>query len=301
MFQVATHYIQQYTTNVNMLLTQKGGKLAPFVTMGSHTGTGAQVVQQIGTTKPIKNLGRYQDTPLIDMPTAQRWVFPNDYDWGTLIDDQDKLKMLLDPTSPYTMSAVNAMRRAQDDEILQAFYASSPTGTNGASTTAFPAGQKVGVNVGGTNSKLNVAKLRAAKVLLMAAGVDLESEAIYCAINSADHDALLNEIEVKSTDFNSKPALVDGRLSYFLGINFVHVEYTDSASYSADTVTAVGSATRFVPMWVKSGMYLGTWKDVAVSVAPRPDKRFATQVYCTTTLGATRVEEKRVVQIATTG
>jgi hypothetical protein len=136
--------------------------------------------------------------------------------------------MLIDPQSAYVQNGVNAMRRAQDDEILQAFFAASATGENGTTSTAFPAGQIVGVNVGGANSNLNVAKLRAAKRLLMAAGVDLEFEKLFVAITAADHDGLLNEIQVTSLDYNNKPTLVEGKVTSFMGFNFIPVEFTDA-------------------------------------------------------------------------
>jgi hypothetical protein len=296
-FQVATHFIQQYTTNVSMLLQQEGGKLTPFVTNGSYSGIGAQAVQQVGVTAPTENLGRLQDTPLVDVPTAQRWIFPTDWDWGTMIDDQDKLRMLLDPTSPYTQAGVMAMRRAQDEMILRAFYASAATGTNGGTPTAFDANQVVSVNTGGTNSGLNVAKLRAARRLLMAAGVDLDRETPVVAITALDQDQLLNEVQVQSMEFNTAPVLVEGRITRFMGFEFKHVEFT-STDYSAATRAAMLSGVnRLIPVWVPSGIHLGTWKGLSVQIAPRPDKRFATQVYMTQTLGATRVEERRVVQI----
>lgn len=299
---VPVHFVQAYVSNVQLLLQQKGGKLAGLVTQGSYTGKGAKAVEQIGQVKPVKNLSRHSDTPLISTPGDARWVFPNDYEWADLIDDQDKLRMLIDPTSSYTQNAVQAMRRAQDGEILQAFFASSATGENGTVSTAFPAGQQVGVNVGGTSSNLNVAKLRAAKKILMANGVDLEAEQIYCAITASDHDALLNEVQVASRDYNTTAVMVDGAVSRFMGINFVPVEFTDTASYDADTVAAMTSGSnRLLPVWVQSGMHMGMWSDVQVKVDQRPDKRYATQCYAKTTVGATRTEEKRVVQITTTG
>ena len=299
---VPVHFVQSYSTNVAMLLTQKGGKLSAAVNQGSYTGKAAKAVEQIGTVKPVKNLSRHSDTPLISTPGDARWVFPNDYEWADLIDQQDKLRMLIDPQSAYTMNAVNSMRRAQDDEILQAFYASSATGENGTVSTAFPAGQIVGVNVGGTGSNLNVAKLRAAKRLLMAAGVDLDTEQVFMAITASDHDALLNETQVVSLDFNTRPTLVDGRVTAFMGINFVPVEFTDTAAYQDATVAAMTSGSnRLLPVWVRSGMHLGMWNDVTTRVDERADKRYATQVYAKTTVGATRLEEKRVVQVVTTG
>lgn len=300
-FQVPVHQVQQYTTNVAMLLQQRGGKLASTMTMGSYTGKAAKAVEQVGPVTPVKNLGRHADTPLISTPGDARWVFPQDYDWADLIDNQDKLRLLIDPQSAYTQNAVNAMRRAQDEEILMAFFAAAATGENGTVSTPFPAGQQVGVNVGGTASNLNVAKLRAGRRLLMAAGVDLEAEPIYCAITASDHDALLNEVQVASLDYNSQPVMVDGRVTRFLGINFIHVEFSDTASYPQASAVLVSAGVRSVPLWVPSGMHLAMWNDVQVSVDRRPDKRNSVQVYCSTTIGATRLEERRVVQIATQG
>ena len=300
-FAVPTHFVQAYSTNVMMLLQQKGGKLASTVSQGSYTGKAAKAVEQVGLVTAVKNLSRHADTPLISTPSDARWVYPNDYDWADLIDSQDKLRMLIDPQGPYTQNAINALRRAQDEEILMAFFASANTGENGTVSTAFPAGQQVGVNVGGTNSNLNVAKLRAARKLLMSAGVDLESEAINCAITASDHDALLNEIQIASLDFNSQPVMVDGQVRRFLGINFIPVEFSDTTSYPQASAALVSGGVRSVPVWVSSGMHLGMWNDIQTSVDRRPDKRNSVQVYATTTIGATRIEEKRVVQIATTG
>lgn len=299
---IPVHFVQSYSTNVSMLLQQKGGKLASSVTQGSYVGKAAKAVEQVGAVKPVKNLSRHSDTPLISTPGDARWVFPNDYEWADLIDDQDKLRMLIDPQSAYTMNAVNSMRRAQDDEILQSFFAASATGENGTISTAFPAGQIVGVNTGGTNSNLNVAKLRAVRRLFMAAGVDLDTDKIYMAITASDHDSLLNETQVVSSDFNTRPTLVDGRVTYFMGINFIPVEFTDASSYAAETVSALTSGSnRLLPAWVTGGVHLGMWNDVTTRVDQRPDKRYSTQVYCKTTVGATRLEEKRVVQVVTTG
>ena len=88
--QVPVHFVQSYSTNVQMLLQQKGGKLASAVTQGSYVGKAAKAVEQIGAVKPVKNLSRHADTPLISTPGDARWVFPNDYEWADLIDDQDK-------------------------------------------------------------------------------------------------------------------------------------------------------------------------------------------------------------------
>ena len=108
-FQVTTAFVQQYTTNVQLLLQQRGSKLRDAVTVGSYTGKAAKSVEQIGAVTAQKRLTRHGDTPMISTPHAARWVFPTDYEWADLIDDQDKLRMLIDPTSPYAQNGSLAL------------------------------------------------------------------------------------------------------------------------------------------------------------------------------------------------
>lgn len=287
-FQVTTHFVQQYSTNIQLLLQQKGSKLRDAVTVNSYVGKAAKAVEQVGAVEPVKNQSRHSDTPLISTPADARWVYPNDYDWADLIDDQDKLRMLIDPTSSYVQNGVYALGRAQDKEIIAAIFGSSNTGENGSTAVTFPSAQQVAATVGSSAATgLNIAKLREAKKKLMAANVDIDNDPLYVAITAAEHDALLNEAQVISLDYNAKPVLVDGKVTSFMGFQFIHTELltTDASGY------------RRIPVWAKSGMHLGMWNDIKTSIDRRPDKRNAYQVYVTGTYGATRLEEKKVVEI----
>lgn len=287
-FNVSTHFVQQYTTNIQLLLQQKGSKLRDAVMSASYVGKAAKAVEQIGAVNPVKNQSRHSDTPLISTPADARWVFPSDYDWADLIDDQDKLRMLIDPTSSYVQNGVYALGRAQDQEILEAFFGTAKTGENGSTSTSFLSAQQVAVGTGSSAATgLNIAKLRAAKKILMANNVDIENDPLYVAITAADHDALLNEAQVISMDYNAKPVLVDGRVTEFMGFQFIHTELipVDADGYKR------------IPVWAKSGMHLGMWNDIKTSVDRRADKRNSYQVYVTGTYGATRTEEKKVVEI----
>lgn len=299
-FQANVAFVQDYKNTVEMLLQQQGGRLAAAVMNENFVGKAGKAVEQIGVVTPTKNLSRHADTPLISTPHDARWIFPNDYDWADLIDDQDKLRMIIDPTSPYAMNAANAMRRAQDEEILLAFFGTAKTGENGTTSTTFPAGNIVAVTKGSgaTASGMSVAKLREAKRLLLKAGVDIDSDPLFCAITSYEHDYLLNESQTISLDYNTRPVLVDGRIKSFMGFNFINVEFSDTTSYPNASASLVnGSSQQLVPVWAKSGVMLGTWNDLQIDVGPRRDKRNSTQVYCTGTWGATRLQENKVVQI----
>ena len=287
-FNVTTHFVQQYTTNVQLLLQQKGSKLRDAVSVGSYTGKAAKAIEQVGSVEAQKRVVRHGDTPLISTPADARWVFPTDYEWADLIDDQDKLRMLIDPQSSYAQNGAYALGRAMDDEIIASFFGTSKTGENGSTNTSFPAGQQVAATIGSTGATgLDIAKLREAKRDLMANEVDIDNDPLFCVISAQQHDDLLNEAQAISLDYNTRPVLVDGKITAFMGFNFIHSERLDTD----------GNTYRRVAAFAKSGMHLGMWNDISTMISERADKGYATQVYVKGTFGATRTEEKKVVEI----
>ena len=291
-FQVTTAFVQDYKNTVQLLLQQKGSRLRNAVMNQAFMGKAAKAVEQIGSTAAQKRLTRHGDTPLISTPHDARWIYPTDYEWADLIDDQDKLRMLIDPTSSYAQNAANAMGRAQDEEILAAMFGTAKTGENGSTSTAFGTNQVVTVATGGGSATgLNVAKLRAAKKILMANNVDLDSDQFFAAITAEQHDDLLNEVQAVSLDYNTRPVLVDGRITAFMGFNFIHTELVPTGTDDA------AGTSRSVPVWAKSGMCFGAWEDMNAQISERSDKGYSTQVYMRQTVGATRLEEGKIVRV----
>jgi hypothetical protein len=289
---LATHFIQQYSTNINLLLQQKGSKLKDKVTMGSHVGKQASPVDQIGKVEAQRVASRFAPMGRVDAPTDRRWVFPIDYDLPQLIDAFDKLKMISDPQSAYVQNAVYAMGRAMDTEIITAFMGTAKTGVDGSTSTSFTSGNEIDVAVGGSNSRLNVAKLRAVRELIKAANIDMDEDPIFVGITAKDDAALLNEIEIVSTDYaaSEKPVLSDGKLKQFLGMNFIHCELLETVAAGTNEVN--------LPVWAKSGMYLGNWSEVQTSVSKRHDLQGEPwQLYVMATFGATRLDEDKVFNI----
>lgn len=283
---VTTAFVQQYTSNVEMLLQQRGSKLRPYVTQSSYTGKSAKAVEQIGQIAAQKRLSRHADTPLISTPHDARWVFPNDWEAADLIDDQDKLRMLINPQSQYAMAQAYAIGRAMDDEIITQALGTAKTGENGTTNTAFGAGQTAPTTTGG----LTIQKLREAKTILLANEVDVDFDPLICIVTAEQIEDLLESTEVTSADYNTVKALVSGDIDTFMGFKFVHCE----------RLPVDGSSRRRVIAYAKSGLHLGIWKDVGAKISERADKSYATQVYTCSTFGATRVEEGKVVEILCT-
>ena len=98
--------------------------------------------------------------------------------------------------------------------------------------------------------------------------------------------ALLNTTSVTSSDFNTVKALVQGDVDTFLGFKFI---VTNRLS--------IASNIRSCFAWAEDGIALGVGKDVSARIDERADKGYATQVYYCMSIGATRMEEDKVVQI----
>jgi hypothetical protein len=288
---IPTHYVQQYSTNIDLLLQQKGSKLSGHVSTGSHVGKAASPVDQIGKIEMQTVTGRFNPMARVDAPTDRRWVYPSDYDLPQLLDSFDALRLIADPKSKYVENSAMAAGRKRDAVILTAALGTAKTGETGGTNTSFAAGNEVDVAVGGANSKLNVAKLRECRRLMMANHVDLTAERPKIVVTAADHDALLGEIQVVSKDFNGgAPVLVDGVIERFMGFDFIHCELAETICAGTNEVT--------LPVWVPSGMYLGMWSDYQVDVSQRNDLQgLPWQLYTKMTIGATRLEENRVYAI----
>lgn len=284
-------YAQQFATNVQLLLQQKGSRLRGKVMEMSHYGAQASPVDQIGIIEVEEVVTRFNPMGRIDAPVARRWVLPTSFDLPQLVDSFDELKLLIDPKSKMVEAAVYAAGRQFDRLLISAFFSNAQTGIAGATGTPFNTAYSIANNFGASSTVgLTVAKLREAKRILMKNEVDLEADEIWCALTAQQHDDLLAEVQITSLDFNDKPVLVDGKINRFLGINFVHTELIQYSTSNA--------SNRMVPIWAKSGMHLGIWGDVKTDVTQRKDiQGLPWQAYLYLTAGATRLEEKKVVQV----
>jgi hypothetical protein len=278
--QVTTAFVQQYSANVQMLSQQMGSRLRDAVRVENMVGKNA-FFDQVGSATAQKRTSRHADTPQLDTPHARRRVSLVDYEYADLIDDQDKVRMLIDPTSAYAQASAAAMGRAMDDELIAAATGTAFTGETGSTSTALPAGQQIAA--GGAD--LTLAKLIEAKKVLDLADVD-PSIPRYIAVGPNQIESLLNNTTVTSSDFNTVKALVQGDIDTFLGFKFI---VTNRLAKSGNDRTCFA--------WAEDGLALGVGKDIMARIDERSDKGYATQVYYCMSIGATRMEEEKVVQI----
>lgn len=303
--EITTAFVQQYSSNVFHLSQQKGSRLKPCVRNEMQVGKSA-FYDRIGSVTATKLVGRHQSTPQIDTPHSRRRVTLNDYAHADLIDDMDKIRMLIDPQSEYVMAFAWALGRAMDDEIIAAMGGNAYGGEDGTTTVALTSTQKfVCQNGSSAGTNLTVDSLRAVKKIFDANDVD-ESIPRYFGITSSQLASLLGQTAVTSADYNSVKALVQGQINSFMGFNFVRLErfgtQSSSLTYSY-TDGSVGSGSgdangyRKCYAWAQNGMLLATGKDITGKITERDDKNYAKQVYASMSVGATRMEEVKVVEV----
>lgn len=285
-----THFVQQYSTNLQLLL-QVEGKLRGAVMNGNHVGKQASPVDQFGSLEMQPVTNRFAPLVRSDLTTDRRWVYPSDYDLVQMIDSFDKLRLITDPSSAYVQTAVKACGRQIDKLILAAFFGTAKTGEAGGTSTIFTAANEVDVATGGANSKLNVAKLQAVKELMEANFIDFSTEEVYVGVTAADKMSLFNDIRITSDDYTANRFLDSGELNAkYLGFTFIQHELIESQLAGTNEVT--------LPVWVKSGMHLGIWQDMQNNVSQRDDLTSQPwQLYTQLTAGATRLEEDKVYAI----
>jgi hypothetical protein len=283
--QVTTAFVNQFSSNIQMLSQQMGSLLRNAVDVETVKGEKA-FFDQVGSAAAVLRTTRHADTPLLDTPHSRRMLTLSDYEYADLIDDQDKVRLLVDPTSTYARAAASAMGRAMDDVIINAAFASSATGKDGSTSTAFDtANNQIAAGAAG----LTLAKLIQAKEILDSGDVD-PSIPRYIAVSPKQVTDLLNTTQVTSSDYNTVKALAMGEINSFVGFQFI----------VTNRLGVDGASARRVIAWAADGIKLGIGKEPTARIDERADKSYATQIYYAMTLGATRMEEKKVVEVLCT-
>ena len=279
--QITTAFVQQYSSNVQMLSQQMGSLLRDTVDVETITGDKA-FFEQVGQAAAAAKTSRHADTPLMNTPHSRRMVTLTDYEYADLIDDQDKLRMLISPESTYARAAAAAIGRSMDDVIIAAMGGTALTGTTGSTSTTLPSAQKIAHGSAG----LTIAKLVTAKKKLDEKSVD-PSIPRYIVVSPEQIEDLLNSTTVTSADFNTVKALVQGDIDTFVGFKFI----------TSNRLTDDGTS-RLCYAWAQDGMKLAIGKEPTAKIDERSDKSYATQVYYCSSFGSTRMEEEKVVEIA---
>lgn len=146
-------------------------------------------------------------TPL-NVTYSQVTVTLSDYIAAEYSDIFNQAKINFDERQELVQVVSKSIARRQDQLIIDALTNSSTSLT-------------VASSIGGANTNLNLDKLLAAKKQLDAKNVPPTDR--FVVIHANNLASLLDETEVKSSDFNTVKALVAGQVDTYLGFKFITV------------------------------------------------------------------------------
>ena len=239
-----------------------------------------------GSTVKFPTVGRGVATPRIaqtdvtplNVGFSQVTLTLADWNAAEYSDIFSQAKVNFDERQELVQVVAPAMGRRQDQMILDALAASSTSLT-------------VSNDIGGTDTNLNVAKLREAKRLLDKGNVPMDGRHIIVHANGLS--SLLSETAVTSSDFNTVKALVQGDINTFLGFNFITI-----GDRSEGGLTGGGSGSdRTVYAWHKSAVGMAEGMGIRSEINYIPEKT-SWLVASMLSAGATEIDAGGIVSIS---
>jgi hypothetical protein len=250
--QLTTVAVTEFDAMVKQSYQAGGSKLRPYVTVRTKI---------VGSTYKFRKIGRGVATPRIpqsdiipmNVGYSEKSATLTDWNAADYTDLFNQAEVNFDEQKELAFVISSAMGRRDDQLIIDALDAANQ------------ANQTVATSIGGTNTGLNLAKLRKAKRLLDAAGVPSGDRAFTCSAIGMN-DQLLGTTEATSADYNSVRALVQGEVDTFVGFKFVMIEDRDEGGL------ALASNSRSNFAFHKDAMGLAVGIDMRTEINYIPEK-----------------------------
>jgi len=315
------NFAAEYSAIFSLLYQQKTSKLFRTVTQGHQSGIDSYE-DFVGIFEGQEKSGQHVDTPLDNPAHTRRKLSLLTWHDGVLLDREDRINMMKDPTDQYTVGLTAGAGRWNDKKILRALGGTAYAGVKGATAiNNYAAGEcrlitgdgalvTAGSNHSDTTAtNLTLAKLKLAKLTMDEAEVPEEDR--FFVTNFINWGALLLDTTLDGIErqrivdvSEGRPAgkimgfepvgLATGRFQ----VDATETDCINSYAYHRSAIrenVAQGAAPQAgdaLPADAASdenGMF--------IRVAERADKSHAKQIYVATTNSFSRMQGPGVVEI----
>lgn len=288
----------EFQETLAFLMAQRESALESCVMRGS-VHSKANRVSTVGSIDMVEKTSQHSQTPNTAVPLAARWTVQSFYEAAHWVDRYDDLRSIIaNIESAYLRRFVQAANRRKDATVLGALGGTAHTGTlTPTADAALPSAQKVAVNDhtfdrdGGTGDVgLTVYKVHNALEIIESAMGSRDGLEIYGAMPAKQKHALMTEIQVSNSQYNSAKPLTTGELNDFFGINW--------RTYEDSLIETDGNSDELVYIWVKDAMKLDYTQELFTRITEDHTHSYDSQVYASLGLGAVRIDDEGVVEIA---
>jgi hypothetical protein len=272
--QISNAFVTLFDSEVKQ--AYQGQRLLAGVTR-ERTGVEGSTVKfpKIGKGSATVRVPQTDVTPL-NVSYGQVTATMEDYIAAEYSDIFNQQKVNFNERQELVQVVSGAIARRMDQVCLDALDAS---GTSAS----------VDNDVGGTDSNLNIEKLRETKNLLDTNNVPMEGRTLLLHANSLQ--ALLGETEVTSADFNTVRALVTGEINTFMGFRFITFGDRDEGGLPID-----GSSDRTLYAFHRDalGMGIGMNQTSRVDYIPEKTSFLVASMF---SAGAVSIDDEGIVKI----
>lgn len=278
-------HIKQFSDDIIHAVQQKNSRLDGTVQRKVGVSAEEFYFNKLGSAELQEKTQRFSPTPLVDPVHSKRKVVPTRFHRAVPIDDYDQDRALVSLQPNYMDMLKYAATRKKDDIIVNALGGSAYEGKDGTIAVALPSAQKIV----SSSTGMTLTKLLSAKEIIDAADVDPELTR-HIVLSAKQLTNLFNTTEIKNADYNTVKALAEGKIDTFLGFKFIGFQ----------RLLLNSSSERLCYVYTQNALGIAINKDMKTEVGKDAGHSFATIGYIEIDMGATRIEDKEIVEIACT-
>ncbi len=276
-------YIETFEANVQHLAQQMNSKLRGTIMERSTNGQ-KHNWETLDFSDAVDKTASAPPTPSLDLPWERRTSTAQTKHTGSTVDNEDIVQMLVDPKSNIAYNLSMSMNRSIDDIIIAA--ATGDAETADGSTESFPAGQIV--NAGG-GSPITFDAVTEVQKVFMDNDVDPAQPKV-AVVSPAQVKRLMQLTEQTNSDYVNSQALqnlnASGIVANWLGFTWI---------MSNRLLQSVGAGTTDCLFYCEDAIGMQSNEEITVQVAQDPSASFAWRIYARLTMGAVRVQDKKIV------
>ena len=301
-------FVDQFDSTLYHLLGQSESKFQQAVDVKPITNAEDKAFDALGKLTMTEKVGRNPQTPHLDITTERRWVNTTPYHQGVLIDKDDDMNRIVEPTSDIMTEYVRAVNIQKDTIILASIDGTVTSGRRAGATITW-ASQDGNVKYTGKDTGRTIAwdcasgNCNAADTGITVEKAELVRE--YFAYNGADDNIpiwgaisprqatnLFGQIEYSNIDYNTGKPLSTGRIiKDWHGINWIVSNLIVSGTNN--DVDDDEDVTR-CPFWLQNGLILGVQDMISTEITIESTLSYSKQIYVHMNMGAMRRDEDRV-------
>lgn len=285
-------HIKQFKDNI-ILAVQQENSLLDYTVRRENLNSEAFFFNKLGAITLEEKLSRFSPTPFADPKHSRRKLTPYTFHKSLFIDSFDAERSnIVGLQSDYMKSLIMAAKVKKDQLIIAAATGNAFEGKEGETPVAFSNAQTVfqdgtfGTNGGGTAVGLTSDKILTAAKILKKNKVST-MEKMYCIISAQQEEELMKDAKFINRDFTAGQVLDKGVIGAWNGINFIRSE----------ELTGSTTQVRDVLLYTETALGLGINTELTTEIGKDPAHSFATVLYVSMTMGATRIEDEKIVRI----